>query len=130
MESPPHRVRSAMVDRLLRPIHRWIWRDGERRVRKLLRFSQVERGGGQDILRAAATPPDPLLRRPYLAHAIDELHHSDLFRQRGAALLRALPDRARPTQAASGDGLGLHLDDLRIEDEPDDTLLAFLHVAE
>src|SRR5215467_8448255 len=104
---------SARVDRALRPVHRWIWSDSDRRVRKLLAFAKVEGDGGRDIIRAAEVTPDPLLRRLYLAHAIDELHHSDLFRQRGVALLRALPDRARPTQAASGDGLGLHLDDLR-----------------
>ena len=44
--------------------------------------------GGRDILRAAEVTPDPLLRRLYLEHAIDELRHGDLFRQRGAALLR------------------------------------------
>src|SRR5216683_673107 len=65
---------TARVDRLLRPIHRWIWSEGD---------------GGRDIIRAAAMTPDPLLRRLYLAHAIDELHHSDLFRDRGAALLQA-----------------------------------------
>src|SRR5713226_6628408 len=127
MAATPLPVRFSPVDRMLQPVHRWIWRDPERRVRKLLRFSQVEGGGGRDILRAAEITPDPLLRRLYLAHAIDELHHSDLFRQRGGVLLRALPDHAKPTQAANGDGLGLHLDDLRIEDEPDDALLAFLH---
>src|SRR6478609_2488907 len=79
----------ARIDRLLRPVHRWIWSDTERRVRKLLAFAEVEGDGGRDILRAAEVTPDPLLRRLYLAHAIDELHHSDLFRERGAALLNA-----------------------------------------
>jgi hypothetical protein len=118
------------VDRILRPVHRWIWGDADRRVRKLLAFAEVEADGGRDILRAAEVTTDPLLRRLYLEHAIDELHHADLFRERGAALLRArhantgLPSRT--TWSAGDHGL----DDLRVEDEPDDSLLAFLHLSE
>ncbi len=41
------------MDRLLKPVHRWIWRDRERRVQKLLRFSETETDGGRDLLRAA-----------------------------------------------------------------------------
>src|SRR4030095_11885920 len=78
----------ARVDRMMRPVHRWIWGDFDRRVRKLLPFAEVETDGGRDILRAAEVTPDPLLRRLYLEHAIDELRHGDLFRKRGAALLR------------------------------------------
>src|SRR5881394_2004535 len=80
--------RAAPLDRLLRPLHRYVWRDFDRRVRKLLAFAEVEGDGGRDILRAAEVTADPLLRRLYLEHAIDELRHADLFRQRGAALLR------------------------------------------
>jgi hypothetical protein len=65
-----------------------VWGDVDRRIRKLLAFAEVETDGGRDIVRAAEVTPDPLLRRLYLAHAIDELHHGDLFRERGAALLR------------------------------------------
>lgn len=120
----------AFVDRMLRPVHRWVWGDFDRRVRKLLAFSEVEGDGGRDILRAAEVTPDPLLRRLYLAHAIDELHHADLFRQRGAALLERRS--ARSNMLFSGSPLpgGHGLDDLRVEDEPDNRLLAFLHVAE
>ena len=124
------RGREAPLDRILRPVHRWVWGDLDRRVRKLLAFAEVETDGGRDILRAAEVTPDPLLRRLYLAHAIDELHHGDLFRQRGAALLRA---RATPVKGLlNGSPLpgGHGLDDLRIEGEPDHRLLAFLHVAE
>src|SRR5881394_651394 len=113
--------RAAPLDRVLRPVHRWIWSDFDRRVRKLLAFAEVETDGGRDILRAAEGTPDPLLRRLYLAHAIDELHHGDLFRQRGAALLRTR--RARAAGLFDGSPLpGGH--------GPDDRLLAFLHVAE
>src|SRR6476469_3034619 len=120
----------APLDRILRPIHRWIWRDRDRRVRKLLAFADVETGGGRDILRAAEVTPDPLLRRLYLEHAIDELHHGDLFRERGVALLRAR-GAARGVLFDGNPLPGGHgLDDLRIEGEPDHRLLAFLHVAE
>src|SRR3954470_16502049 len=111
----------AIVDRILRPLHQWVWGDFDRRVRKLLAFAEVEGDGGRDILRAAEVTPDPLLRRLYLAHAIDELRHADLFRQRGAALLRT---RANPSILLSqGSWLraGDHgIDDLRVEDESDD----------
>src|SRR6476659_3209076 len=81
--------RAVPLGRLLRPVHRWIWRDRDRRVRKLLAFADVETGGGRDIVRAAEATPDPLLRRLYLEHVIDELRHGVMFRQRGAALFRA-----------------------------------------
>jgi hypothetical protein len=125
---PAERVSS--LDRLLRPIHRWIWRDTTRRVRKLLAFAEVETGGGRDILRAAEMTPDPLLRRLYLEHAIDELHHGHLFRERGAALLRM--DTTAPSLRLSGNPLpgGHGLDDLHVEAEGDERVLAFLHVAE
>ena len=74
--------------------------------------------------------PDPLLRRLYLAHAIDELHHSDLFRDRGAALLQAHHARSGGAPATNVLPGGHGLDDLCVVDEPDDRLLAFLHVAE
>jgi hypothetical protein len=121
---------AAPVDRMMRPVHRWIWGDCDRRIRKLLTFAEVETDGGRDILRAAEVTPDPLLRRLYLEHAIDELRHGDLFRERGAALLRT--HSTRPKTIFSGTPLpgGHGLDDLRIEGEPDHRLLAFLHVAE
>ena len=123
-------LRAAHLDRMLRPVHRWVWSDFDRRVRKLLTFAEVETDGGRDILRAAEVTPDPLLRRLYLEHAIDELRHGDMFRQRGAALLAARP--ARSSGLFSGTPLpgGHGLDDLRIDGEPDQRLLAFLHVAE
>jgi hypothetical protein len=120
----------ALVDRTLRPLHQWVWGDFDRRVRKLIAFGEVEGDGGRDILRAAELTPDPLLRRLYLAHAIDELHHADLFRQRSAALLRTRSARISSLFNATPLPGGHGLDDLRIEGEPDYRLLAFLHVAE
>jgi hypothetical protein len=111
-------------------MHRWIWGDVDRRIRKLLAFADVETGGGQDILRAAEITPDSLLRRLYLEHAIDELHHGDLFRQRSAALLQARG--SQPATLFSGNPLpgGHGLDDLRVDEQSDERVLAFLHVAE
>jgi bacterioferritin (cytochrome b1) len=123
-------IRGARLDRIMKPLHRWVWSDGERRVRKLLAFGEVEGDGGRDILRAAELTPDPLLRRLYLAHAIDELHHADLFRQRSAALLRTRSTRSSGLFNATPLPGGHGLDDLSIEGEPDHRLLAFLHVAE
>src|SRR3954452_8903121 len=121
---------TARLDRVLWPLHRWVWSDFDRRVRKLIAFSKVEGDGGRDILRAAELTPDPLLRRLYLEHAIDELRHADLFRHRGAALLQL---RATNTTALFNTNPlpgGHGLDDLTIKGEPDYRLLAFLHVAE
>src|SRR5215831_9093299 len=119
----------APLDRLMHSLHRWVWSDTDRRLRKLMTFADVETDGGRDILRAAELTSDALLRRLYLEHAIDELRHGDLFRQRGAALLRA-----REVHDVLLDGTplpgGHGLDDLRIDGEPDYRLLAFLHVAE
>ena len=123
-------VRGARVDRMLRPVHRWVWGDFDRRVRKLLAFAEVEGDGGRDILRAAEVTSDPLLRRLYLEHAIDELRHADLFRRRGAALLQLRSTRSTVLFNTSPLPGGHGLDDLSIEGEPDHRLLAFLHVAE
>src|SRR5215470_9118529 len=114
----------------MRPVHQWVWGDMDRRVRKLLMFAEVETDGGRDILRAAELTPDPLLRRLYLEHAIDELRHGVMFRERGTALLRTRP--AKPRGLFDGTPLpgGHGLDDLAIDGEPDHRLLAFLHVAE
>lgn len=118
------------MDRMLRPVHRWVWADFDRRVRKLIAFAQVEGDGGRDILRAAEVTPDPLLRRLYLEHAIDELRHADLFRERSAALLQLRSTRSKALFDTSPLPGGHGLDDLAIDGEPDYRLLAFLHVAE
>ena len=118
-------------DRLLTPLHRWVWRDAERRVQKLIRFGETETDGGRDILRAAEVTSDPLLRRLYLVHAIDELRHGVLFRRRAASLLPALPSSARPRFRADWLAPAGHgLDDLQVDEQSDDSMLAFLHVSE
>jgi hypothetical protein len=131
MSSPTPRVRATRFDRMLTPVHRWIWRDAERRAQKLLRFGATETDGGRDILRAAEVTPDPLLRRLYLVHAIDELRHGVLFRQRAATLLRALGSGSKPKFQAEWLAPGGHgLDELAGGQETDDALLAFLHLSE
>src|SRR5438093_13151746 len=114
----------------MKPVHLRIGGEAHRRVRKLLAFAEVETDGGRDIVRAAEVTPDPLLRRLYLEHAIDELRHADLFRQRGAALLQLRSTRSQALFNTSPLPGGHGLDDLSIEGEPDHRLLAFLHVAE
>lgn len=112
-------------------IHRWVWSNPRRRAQKLLRFAETEADGGRDLLRAAELTADPLLRRLYLKHASDEYHHASLFRERGAALLRALPESSALNFQADWLSPGERgLDDLRIEPEAEAALLAFLHLSE
>src|SRR3954451_10211069 len=86
---------SFSMDRLLKPVHQWIWSDPHRRLQKLLRFSETETDGGRDLLRAAELTTDPLLRRLYLVHAADETRHGVLFKRRAAAMLRTMERRRR-----------------------------------
>ena len=131
MRSARPLVRPTGFDRLLAPLHRWIWSDTERRVQKLIRFGETETDGGRDILRAAEVTSDPLLRRLYLVHAIDELRHGVLFRQRAAALLPALPSSSKPGFRADWIAPGGHgADDLDVGDASDEAMLAFLHLSE
>src|ERR1043166_2412241 len=126
-----HRYAARRVDRLLAPIHWLIWRDTDRRVQKLLRFGETETDGGRDILRAAEVTSDPLLRRLYLEHAIDEFRHGVLFRHRAAALLKL--SRIGSNHGFQGAWLapgGHGLDDLQIDGESDSDMLAFLHLSE
>jgi len=125
-------VRPDTLDLILRPVHRWVWRDAHRRGLKLLRFALTEADGGRDLSRAAELTNDALLRRLYLRHALDEQRHANLFRQRGRAILAELPETSVPpilqVNALTPGERGL--DDLRVEAERDDSLLAFLHLSE
>jgi hypothetical protein len=116
---------------MLGPVHRWIWRDTERRAQKLLRFGETETDGGRDLVRASETTPDPLLRRLYLVHGIDEHRHGEMFRRRGGDILRTLSSRSKTSLYADWLAPGGHgLDDLCGGEETDDRLLAFLHLSE
>jgi rubrerythrin len=111
-------------------LHWLVWRDPKRRAVNLLRFAEVEADGGRDLVRAAEVTRDPVLRRLFLKHALDEQRHADLFRRRGVALIRTLPagsSRVQPDWMAPGER---GLDDLQVEAEGDEALLAFLHLSE
>src|SRR5215469_4101152 len=125
----PHE-RPTAFDRMLAPVHRWIWSDTDRRIQKLLRFGETETDGGRDILRAAEVTSDPLLRRLYLEHAIDEFRHGVLFRHRAAALLKVSASGFNGFQANWLSPGGHGLDDLQVDGESDSNMLAFLHLSE
>lgn len=124
-------VEAGALDRMLRSLHRWVWADPRRRAEKLLRFAETEADGGRDLARAAELTVDPLLRRLYLRHALDEQRHASLFRARGRALLTSLPSvgaaRVQANWLAPGER---GLDDLRVDGESPSALLAFLHLSE
>jgi rubrerythrin len=123
-------ARPSRWDLVLGPVHRWIWRDVDRRARKLLRFAETEADGGRHLARAAERTRDPLLRRLFLRHALDEQRHAELFRGRGQALRRG---RARPASSFEANWLApgeRGLDELEVGATADDGLLAFLHFSE
>jgi len=99
-------------------------------VQKLLRFGETETDGGRDLLRAAELTGDPLLRRLYLVHAVDEHRHGALFRRRAADLECGGHAAAVIAAAWPPHSTGHGLDDLDVGRETDETMLAFLHVAE
>jgi hypothetical protein len=112
-------------------LHHWVWRNTERRARKLLSFAETEADGGRDLVRAAELTQDPTLRRLYTIHAADEERHAVLFRTRGAALLRSLPFRSSTVFQLNWVSPGERgLDDLCVDGRSDANLLAFLHLSE
>lgn len=124
------RLNPSALDRLLWPLHRWVWLDAHRRGKKLLRFAETEDAGGRDLSRAAELSTDALLRRLYLRHAEDEHRHAALFRRRAREILRAQDGRASTVEAnwlAPGER---GFEDLRVAAQPADALLAFLHLSE
>jgi len=115
---------------VLRPVHRLIWADPQRRARKLLEFAEVEASGGRDLVRAAELTDDPVLRARYLVHARDEARHADMFRARGRALGKEATGEGKEGLAdwmAPGER-GMEGLDLACEKDAD--LLAFLHLSE
>jgi len=72
-----------------------------------------------------------LLRQLYLRHASDERRHAELFRKRGRALIRSLPRATETSFEANWFAPGERgLDELRVDGENEDSLLAFLHLSE
>jgi len=125
-------VQPSRRARALAPIHRWVWRDVERRARKLIHFAETEAEGGRHLAHAAELTPDPLLRRLFLRHALDEERHAALFRSRGQQLRRS--------HKTNGDRAGFDadwlapgergLDRLQVGEMSEPALLAFLHLSE
>ncbi len=129
MRVPPPRV--SLLERALRPVHRWVWADAHRRARKLLTFAVTEADGGRDLSRAAELTADPRLRALFLRHADDERRHAELFLARGRSLLSEVARGGRPPFEANLLAPGERgLDDLRVDEERDASLLAFLHLSE
>ena len=116
---------------VLYPLYWAVWASTGRRARKLLKFALVEADGGRDLVRAAELTGDPVLRRRFLAHAEDEARHAELFRARGLELRTGLPRNQVESSMADWLAPGERgLDDLRVEAEKDEALLAFIHLAE
>lgn len=116
---------------VMRPAHVRMWKSGAFRARNLLRFAEIEADGGRDLVRAAEKTRDPILRRLFIFHAKDEHHHADLFRRRGAAIAGAAKLGAHGRRGVEWLTPGERgFDDLRIDDETDAFLLAFLHLSE
>jgi len=131
MAEPLRSLRATALDRALLPLHRWVWQERGRCARKLLRFAETEADGGRDLARAAEVTRDPLLRRLFFRHAQDEERHAHLFRARGRELLRSAHPAGSGSFEANFFAPGERgLDDLRVESEGDESLLAFLHLSE
>ncbi|HEY4395170.1 MAG TPA: ferritin-like domain-containing protein [Polyangia bacterium] len=130
-------MRPSRRDRALTPLHRWVWRDVDRRARKLIRFAETEAEGGRHLAHAAELTADPLLRRLFLRHALDEERHAALFRSRGQTLRRGRAGRTTPgfdadwlapgERGLASDG---GLDRLQVGEMSEPSLLAFLHLSE
>jgi rubrerythrin len=119
-----------VLERLLKPLHRWVWSDAHRRARKLLTFAETEADGSRDLSRAAELTRDASLRRLYLRHADDESRHAALFRARGRALLASLPRNDDVSEANWLSPGERGLDDVRVGGQSEESLLAFLHLSE
>jgi hypothetical protein len=105
-----------------------VWIDAHRRGKKLLRFAETEAAGGRDLSRAAELTADGLLRRLYLRHSEDEHRHAALFRGRARDILQGLQGDAFEANWLAPGERGF--DDLRIEKQSPESLLAFLHLSE
>jgi hypothetical protein len=85
------------------------------------------------MARAAECTRDPLLRRLYLRHSMDETRHARLFSTRGHAILAALGagEGAQPQLRVDWFSPGERgLDDLDVSRQSDAALLAFLYLSE
>ncbi len=125
-------VGNGGFERVLQPLHRWVWSDAHRRAAKLLGFAATEADSGRDMARAAECTKDGLLRRIYLRHSLDEQKHARLFTSRARAIFASL-DAADPGSSFQGNWFTpgeRGLDALEVDKETDASLLAFLFLSE
>ena len=73
-------------DPLLLGVSQVVWRLPGRAATKMAEFAHTEAGSGLDMLEATELTTRPDMRRKYFIHALDELRHSRMFRQRASAL--------------------------------------------
>ncbi|MBL8951945.1 MAG: ferritin-like domain-containing protein [Myxococcaceae bacterium] len=80
-------IATAGVSRaMLRAVAPLVWRSARRIAVKLEGFAATEAGSALDMLKAAELAEDPLLRRLFFRHAMDEARHAQLFRAAARAL--------------------------------------------
>ena len=130
---PESTMGPGWIELVLAPLHRWIWSEPHRCVRKLLAFSLTEADSGRDMCRAAELTGDPRLRRLYLRHSLDESRHAELFRTHALELRSRLPRCSKRGLGWRGDWIApgeRGLDDLEVEALGVDALLAFVHLSE
>ncbi len=116
-------IAAAGVSRVvLRAVAPLVWRSARAVAAKLEGFAATEAGSALDMLKAAELAEDPLLRRLFFRHAMDEARHSQLFRDAARAL------------AASGGPTEYQLIHARRQNLfqrlPLTEFLAFVHLAE
>lgn len=101
-----------------------VWRNQQKIAAKLEGFAATEAGSALDMLKAAELTSDPLLRRLFFKHAMDEARHAEMFR----AAARRIDPRPAHTMSeyalihARRQNLYQNLGPLRF--------LAFVHLAE
>lgn len=116
---------------MLRLISRIVLRLPGRAAAKMADFAHTEYGSGLDMLAAVAHETRPGLRRSYFRHALDELEHARLFRERAGLLagpngtaLAILADHARVVER------GIKSSDPLVQQLPEVEFLAFVWVHE
>ncbi len=82
-------------DWLLWSISQLVWRIPGRGSKKMAGFSHTEAGSGLDMLSAAEETPRREMRAKYFRHALDELKHARMFKNRALALAGNRTDRTR-----------------------------------
>ncbi|MCB9665490.1 MAG: hypothetical protein H6732_15365 [Alphaproteobacteria bacterium] len=116
---------------VLRWISRLVFLLPGRAAAKMAEFSHTEYGSGLDMLAATALTGSRARRRLYFQHALDELEHARLFRERASALagphgraLAILADHARVVEH------GIHTKEPLFSTMEEPEFLAFVWIHE